>query len=618
MSGNQAKTENEKSSRRGFVTGSLGLGAGLLAGTAWADGNAKSAHPAKSGQAVALADRKPMTTASPPHHLIDARVHINQVGFLPGEPKRAVIPATGPIPGGAFVVVDDDVTPEIRFTGALTPYHNPNGPKYGHYAHHFFADFGAFQRPGRYRIRLSDGHLSPPFSIGAHVYSQLVPLLLKYFDIQRCGPQKSAHRGNCHVDDGVIVGGPRNGHRIDASGGWHDAGDYMKFVETTSYVTAVMLYAFEHNRRQFPAHARVGTMPQILTYARVGLDWLLKMHPSPEEFYYQVGDASDHDTWRVPEVDCVACSKAWKPRPVYFGVGANLAGRTSVAFSIAARLYQPYAPQFAARCLAAAQTVYRLGLKNRKVVTTKPYDFYPERTWKDDMEWAAIELYRSTKRREYLQDALAFSLEAGPADDQTSVYNTHAMAHYTLYPYAPPAHRQLLLGHLRSDAELTRRRAQNPYGLGTPYIWGTAEAAAGAAITSLVYATLSGEKEYVEIARRQRDFILGCNPFGLSCVIGAGTRYPFFPHHQVANIRNVELSGALVGGPASVGVFEKQHISMDGAEFSTQNPSPALKKDIPDEIGVYHDSVKDFVTNEPANDYTAKFLLLTAFYIVPD
>ena len=599
--------------RRRFLVGSFGLGASLLTGDAWADGKrtgrASSADPA--------AQRRASNTASPIRRHVDARIHINQVGFLPGEPKRAVIPATGPVPGNAYAIVDDDVTPEIRFTGALTLYHNPTGAKYGHYDHHFFADFGALQRPGRYRLRLSDGHLSPPFSIGSNVYSRLVPLLLKYFDVQRCGTQKSAHRGTCHPDDGVIVGGPRHGCRIDASGGWHDAGDYLKFVETTSYVTAVMLFAYEHNRRQFPARVRVGTMPLLLAYARVGLDWLLKMHPTPHEFYYQVGDATDHDTWRLPEDDGVTNRGSWKPRPVYFGVGANLAGRTAVALSIASRLYRPYAPQFAARCLAAAQTVYRLGLRNKKVLTTKPYDFYPERTWKDDMEWAAIDLYRSTKRPEYLQDALAFSLEAGPADDQTSVYNTHAMAHYTLYPYAPPAHRRLLLEHLRSDALLTRRRAQNPYGLGTPYIWGTAEAAAGAAITSLVYAALSGEKEYVDLARRQRDFILGCNPFGLSCVIGAGTRYPFFPHHQIANIRNIELSGALVGGPASVGIFEKQKISMEGVEFSTQTPGPALTKDIPDEIGVYHDAVQDFVTNEPANDYTAKFLLLTAFYIPP-
>lgn len=555
---------------------------------------------------------------APARQVVEARVHINQVGFLPHEPKRAVIPATGAIVGNAFTIVDDDVTPQPRHTGKLQPYVGPNGSKYGHYDHHFLADFGGFQRPGRYRLRLSDGHLSPPFSIGSDVYSRLAPLVLKYFDIQRCGAQTSAHRGDCHVDDGVISGGPRDGARIDASGGWHDAGDYMKFVETTSYVTAMMLFAYDHYHEQFPMHARPGIMPELLSYAKIGLDWLLKMHPSPQEFYYQVGDAGDHDTWRLPEEDCAAHCKTWEPRPVYFGVGANLAGRTAAAFAIASRLYRSYLPQYAQRCLAAAQSVYRLGLTNRYVLTTNPADFYPEQTWADDMEWGAAALYHATHKPEYLQQALEFADEAGAADDQTSVYNTHALAHYTLYPYAPSSSRERLLGHLRSDAELTRRRAENPYCLGTPYIWGTAEAAAGAAITSLMYAKLSGEKEYVDLARCQRDFILGCNPFGLSCVIGAGTRYPLFPHHQIANIRNVELSGAVVGGPASVTIFQNEKISMEGVEFSSQMEGPVLAEDLPDEIGVYHDCVQDYVTNEPANDYTAKFLLLTAFYMTPE
>ncbi|MCW3100878.1 MAG: glycoside hydrolase family 9 [Chthonomonadaceae bacterium] len=589
-----------------------------MSGHVWENDKSGASDLAQPILPELAARRRRSRTVPPVRQVIDARVHINQVGFLPGEPKRAVISATGAIVGNSFTVVDDDVTPQPRYTGKLQAYAGPNGAKYGHYDRHFFADFGELQRPGRYRLRLSDGHLSPPFSIGSDVYSRLVPLVLKYFDVQCCGTQKSAHRGDCHVDDGVIVGGPRDGERIDASGGWHDAGDYMKFVETTSYVTAVMLFAYDHYRRQFPAHGPSGAMPQLLAYARVGLDWLLKMHPSPQEFYYQVGDATDHDTWRLPEEDCAAHRNTWEPRPVYSGVGANLAGRTAVALAIASRLYRPYARQYADRCLASAQTAYRLGLDNRKALTTNPSDFYPEQTWADDMEWAAATLYRATGRQEYLQQALEFSIEAGPANDQTSVYNTHALAHYTLFPYASPAHRQLLLDHLRSDAELTRHRAENPYCLGTPYIWGTAEAAAGAAITSLIYAKLSGEKEYVDLARCQRDFILGCNPFGLSCVIGAGTRYPLFPHHQVANIRNIELSGALVGGPASVGIFQQQKISLEGVEFSTQTEGPVLAQDLPDEIGVYHDAVQDFVTNEPANDYTAKFLLLTAFYIAPE
>ena len=43
-------------------------------------------------------------------------------------------------------------------------------------------------------------------------------------------------------------------------------------------------------------------------------------------------------------------------------------------------------------------------------------------------------------------------------------------------------------------------------------------------------------------------------------------------------------------------------------------PGPILPPDHPDEVAVYHDAVQDYVTNEPAIDYTAKFLLLAAFY----
>ena len=122
----------------------------------------------------------------------------------------------------------------------------------------------------------------------------------------------------------------------------------------------------------------------------------------------------------------------------------------------------------------------------------------------------------------------------------------------------------------RADAELIRERATNPYGLGTPYIWGTAEAAAGCALTCLLYAELSGQKEYSALARRQRDFILGCNPFGVSCVIGAGKRYPRFPHHQIANIENLELTGAVVGGPTSASVYHGEDIALQVFQVSFQ------------------------------------------------
>ncbi len=600
----------ERKSRRQFLQAAAIGGLGLISPSA----------SAKTPLASSPQTRGDVLYAPPPKALIDVRIHLNQIGCLPHEPKRAVIAATGPVLGGGFVIVDDAVVPTVRYRGTLTVYRPAPQTPPGHFARHFIADFSEYTRPGRYRLRLSDGHLSVPFTIGSDIYEQVVPLVLQYFDVQRCGPQESEHRGPCHTDDGIIFGGPRSGQRMDASGGWHDAGDYLKFVETTSYVAALMLFAYDHYAahydRALAGYSLRGGLPLPLAYAKVGLDWLLKMHPSPDEFYYQVGDDTDHDSWRLPERDTPSLDPKWSPRPVFYGIGANLAGRTAAALAIASRLYRPYDRAFAVQCLSAAKSVYALGLKHPKVLSTRPFDFYPEHTWHDDMEWGAIDLYKATGEPEYLAHALSFAQLAGPAGTYTSVYNVHALAHATLYPHAPAADKPRLLEYLRLDAQQIRRHSEaSPYGLGVPYVWGTAEAAAGAAMNCLLYARMSGDHGYKKIARYQRDFILGCNPFSICCLVGAGTQFPLFPHHPVANLKNIELTGAIVGGPADLKTYQEQHTSLSKTEFAAQSPSPIPSEDRADQTNVYHDVVEDYVTNEPANDYTAKFLLLTAYYM---
>jgi len=605
-------------SRRGFLRGIVGVGAGLT--SAWAvpaSGQPPAAPMPDSRANQSGAQNAPGSASAGPLPVkrSAARVYVNQVGYLPQEAKRAVIPADGPVAGSAFCLVADDVIPEVHYRGALTEYSDTK-PQDG-YAHYFFADFSDFTRPGRYRVRLSDGALSYPFTIGKDLYGRLLPLILRYFDMQRCGDQRTEQRKPCHHDDGIAVGGPRDGQVIDSSGGWHDAGDYLKFVETTSFSTALMLFAYAHFPQVFAEQTRNTRLPLLLDHARVGLDWLLKMHPTPDEFYYQVGDASDHESWRLPEDDDPARNPNWKPRKVFYGVGANLAGRCAAAFAMASRLYRRYDAPFAARCLRAAQSVYRLGLQNQKILSTTPDDFYPEKTWEDDMEWGAAALYEATRRREYLDQALQFARAAGASQDAFSVYDTHALAHYALYPHAGEAYKGRLRAYLEEEAEQVRRRAANPFGLGTTYRWGTGEAAAGAALSCLLHAALTQEEKSLAVARQQRDFILGCNPFDLCCVIGAGTRYPQFPHHPIANIANIELSGALIGGPASVRSLRKMQTDLTDVEFSVHPAHPGDLTGLPDEAGYYYDSAENYVTNEPANDYTAKFLLLTAFYAVP-
>ena len=68
----------------------------------------------------------------------------------------------------------------------------------------------------------------------------------------------------------------RSDVRIDAAGGWWDAGDYLKFVETTSYTDAVLLAAVRDFPRQIArARARLelrgrGAVRRALAAADVG------------------------------------------------------------------------------------------------------------------------------------------------------------------------------------------------------------------------------------------------------------------------------------------------------------------------------------------------------------
>lgn len=547
----------------------------------------------------------------PARRWVNAVISLNQVGYLPADPKIAVVATTGELAQLAFAIVDDSVVPKVRFHGKLVRSDQPAAARETFQAY-YTATFSSLEQTGRYRLRLADGRLSEPFSIARDAYHDLLPLVLQFFDTQRCGQHISDTHGPCHLDDGIAVGGPRDGQHIDASGGWHDAGDYLKFVETTSYVAALLATTCERYVHMPLDGAAKATMKSLMAHTRVGMEWLLKMHPTPDEFYFQVGGEDDHDTWRLPEADSTTINPAWKTRSVLFGVGANLAGRTAAALAVASRLYAAEDRAFAARCLKSAESAYQLGLKTPSVVSTIPADYYPEKTWEDDMEWGAAQLYATTGRKQYLDEAVSFSKAAGKAGAVPSVYSSHAEAHLALYPHVSGSDKGRLLDYIRVDAEEVRKTADNPYALGTPLIWGTAEGAAGAGLLCWTYGKLTGNAEYLALSRRQRDFILGCNPWGMSFLIGAGSRYPLYPHHQIANIRGLELTGALVGGPTSTAIFNDQKIKLDATGFGTQVESPPIEPDTPTEVAVYHDTVEDYVTNEPANDYTAKFLLLAA------
>ncbi len=442
----------------------------------------------------------------------------------------------------------------------------------------------------------------------------------------------------------------RGAARVDVSGGWADAGDYIKGVQTESYAAALLLVA----RRDDPGLLGPGSPADLTGELRFELDWLLRMWDDrTATLYYQVGIgdgtdrfAGDHDLWRLPEVDDTygGGSRYYRfirHRPVFRAgrpgspVSPNLAGRLAAAFGLCSQVFRATDVELADRCLLAGQHVFALAdTEPGRLLTFSPFDFYPETEWRSDLELGATELFLATAVDDppaglpqpdpafYLERAAHWAAEylAGPdRGDTLNLYDVSALAHAELARAieaagAPPGlevGRADLVGDLaRQLAEAADRASRDPFGFGYPYAAydGTSHAQ-GLAITAMLYRELSGDGAFDAFGRRQLDVILGANAWGTSFIVGAGSTFPTCIHHQIAN-----LSGALDGsGPLLLGAAVNGTNSTDQFEFlglpEDANRCPAGGGDAFGEFdgrgARYWDNVRSWPTVEPAIDFVA-------------
>src|SRR5262249_3127973 len=138
-----------------------------------------------------------------------------------------------------FTVVEA-LTHQVGFTGETRPI----AGAWGQFDHHAEVDFTALTKPGRYVLQLGAAE-SPPFTIAANIYAELPDQLLDFMRQQRCG-YNPWFDVVCHPFDGRSAYGPLPaGTYLKATGGWHDAGDMLKYLLTSSNATAQMLLAYQ-------------------------------------------------------------------------------------------------------------------------------------------------------------------------------------------------------------------------------------------------------------------------------------------------------------------------------------------------------------------------------------
>lgn len=588
-------------------------------------------------------------TAPPLRLALAEEFHLraSQIGYLPDDVKIGI--AFADAPGQRrFAVVETD-SGRVAYEGDVR---DLAGMSWGKFPYHAELDFSPLKRPGRYCLRVGKA-ASLPFRIGPEVYRELPDQLLEFMRQQRCGynPWLDA---TCHPFDGRTAYGPEKaGTQIDARGGWHDAADLLKYLITSSNATAQMLLAWQlrtpgHSAQpQSPSpitkafadqvdesgRPSPNGVPDVLDEARWGLEWMLKLHPAPDQLYHQVADDRDHCGFRLPQNE--RADYGWGkggPRVVYFADGkpqglksyqsqsdgiANVAGRYAAAMALAYQVWKddPQHAPFARRCLQAGVEVYRLGRAKEGVQQGNsclaPYR-YEETTWADDMEWGAAELYRATSENHYLDDAKRY---ARLAASESWMGRTEAR-HYQYYPFMNAGHFRLydlvdaewkarLARYYREGIDRCIRAGEgNPYRVGVPFLWCSNNLVVALVTQCQFYERMTGDRRYHEFAARQRDWLVGRNPWGMTVFTGIGQRFPKDPHLMTTRLTGRPIRGGLVDGPVKRGIFS----TLKGVSIAEPDPLAAFQ----DERAVYHDDLQDYSTNEPTMDGTASAILMWA------
>jgi len=566
-------------------------------------------------------------------------IRANQSGYSPADTKTAVAFSHGEMPG-SFSLVDTNDGRTV-FAG---PARVIKDAPWGQFARHLELDFSAVKTPGAYVLRVGQSESAPVY-IRPGAYGALVPACLDFMGQQRCGFNPWLD-SLCHQLDGRSAYGPMtNGTYVDCRGGWHDAGDQLKYMITSGNATAQMLLAAQLNARsksrpaillddRFDAfgHPRPNGVSDLLDEARWGLDWMLKMHPTTETLCHQVADDRDHIGWRLPHDDLA--DYGWGKgsyRVVYFADGkpqglaqyksdstgmANVAGRYAAAMALAWQVFHESEQHraFAEQCLQAGIEVYRLGRAKEGVQqgnsVKAPYR-YEETTWADDMEWGAAELYRATRDRRYLDDAVRYARLAASdnwmGQEQTKHYQYYPFmnaGHFRLYEFADKQLKRELAGYYREGIERCIKTGKaNPYRIGVPFIWCSNNLTVALATQCLMYEMMTGDTQYRDFAAQQRDWLLGRNPWGYSMFTGIGAVSPRDPHLITVQITKRQVRGGLVDGP----VYDRIFKSLKGVTI--KEPDPLAEFQGP---AVFHDDVHDYSSDEPTMDGTASAILLFA------
>ncbi|RYD76736.1 MAG: glycoside hydrolase [Sphingobacteriales bacterium] len=562
-------------------------------------------------------------------------MRINLLGYTPASIKVAVWGSkTNEVP--AYFEIIEKGTNRVVYKSSNIKTFNAYGP-FSKTARLNFSDFKA---GGSFFLK-ANGITSPLVLINDSVYKGAADFCLRYMRQQRSGFNPYL-KDSCHTHDGFALYGAKAGIKdsthFNASGGWHDASDYLQYSTTSANATYHLLMAYRDFPSVFKDEKQANGLdgknakPDILDEAKWGLDWLLKMHPKADIMFNQLADDRDHMVMRIPKEDS-QYGKGFE-RPLYFINGepqqrgkflnattgtSSTAAKFSSAYSLGATIFKSQDNMYSELLAKKAKTAYRFALKKPGVTQTasvkSPY-IYAEDNWVDDMELAAAALNFGKKKLD--QQAIANAISYAEKEKITPWMQKDTAAHYQYYPFINIGHNELakqltgndkanITGYYKAGiSQVWNRAKENAFYRGIPFIWCSNNLTVSFAIQCGWYKNLTGDETFDALEQANFDWLFGCNPWGTSMVYGLpnGADTPEDPHSAFTHLKNYPIDGGLVDGPVYTNIYK----GLIGITLANEDEY----EDFQNNLAVYHDDYGDYSTNEPTMDGTASLIYLLA------
>lgn len=446
-------------------------------------------------------------------------------------------------------------------------------------------------------------------------YGDAVKLSLYFYDANQCGTKVDDNcltwRGNCHTYDAQAELSNAKGlsstslakiqeanggsTTVDVSGGYHDAGDHLKFSMTMGFSMTCLAWSYLENPE---AYTETDSEDHLLYILKEMCDYFMKVTYLDDNddviaFCYMVGGDEDHNYWTAPETQTMN-------RPTYWADASHpsvdASAFMSSTFSSCYLAFQDKNPEYAAELLTYANALDEFTEAYPNATYDGVGSYYACENIQDKLAWSdlwcTIANNDGTLPSSYTPISVSNGVYNGSYYDfwifcWSKVWGGYSALLYSMDPDKYSAYGQELvyeMGKLVTDYS----QAYYPVGGG----WGASRYNCAWQMYAMTYSEYSGTTTYQTYAKSQMDYLLGNNSANRSYLLGYGDSWPTHIHHRAANPgtgdpnSNTEatytLYGALVGGPT-------------------------------DSNGSYDDNQNSYSCTEPALDYNGCFALAIAW-----